>query len=40
MVQVFTEFQEFACAEWLGHVAADDMGTGKPVVIGPQPRRT
>jgi hypothetical protein len=26
MVQVWAECQELACAEWLGHIAADEMG--------------
>ncbi len=28
MVQVCAECQAFACAEWLSHIAADDMGEG------------
>jgi hypothetical protein len=34
MVQVFTECQEFACAEWLGHIAADDLGKAPGRVAG------
>jgi hypothetical protein len=31
LVQVWAECQSFACAEWLSHIAADDLG--KPPAV-------